>query len=504
MIYLLRERGIRASGEGGNPLTDSAAVLHALSILRLADHPDDSLACFHVATSPLGSALELTVDTNRERRYTIASDVRARLAKEGYGPFLAGFLRGLDQTEYGDWDKKRFSQLVDLAFSWDARASLRPGDFVEFVTSEKVEDPSSAQVKVMTIHGSKGLEFDAVVLPELDLDPFRPPNAILTDRPLPDGPITAVSRSAQRDLMEADDQLARLWASNVDRTVTEFLCLLYVAMTRAVHRLDLIVQKPTARESRALSFARILRAALGDGEPDENGLVWEHEESEAPWFSAPKEESTAALDLDPFEEKRPELAPSGDLRALPRRSPSAQEGGSVVKGRQLLLPRASRAADRGTLIHRWLSEVEWLEDFALSDDELVKIGLTVDPNPESVEQALIEFRALFERPNLCALLKRQESAQVWREREFSVILKGESSDELWTGAFDRVVLTESSARIIDFKTDRVEESDLGEKVAFYEPQLAGYARVLAQLTGRSLESIDSTLAFLHLDETVEL
>ena len=59
MIYELRSRGIDASEEGGNPLTDSPAVQLILSLLTLADHPGDTAARFHVATSPLAQSTAL-------------------------------------------------------------------------------------------------------------------------------------------------------------------------------------------------------------------------------------------------------------------------------------------------------------------------------------------------------------------------------------------------------------------------------------------------------------
>jgi ATP-dependent helicase/nuclease subunit A len=53
LIFELRRQHVLASEEGGNPLTDSAAVLIVLSALRMADHPADTVACFHLAHSPL-------------------------------------------------------------------------------------------------------------------------------------------------------------------------------------------------------------------------------------------------------------------------------------------------------------------------------------------------------------------------------------------------------------------------------------------------------------------
>ena len=59
LISRLRLLGIEASEEGGNPLTDSPAVQLLVSALTLADHPGDTVARFHLANSPLASALRL-------------------------------------------------------------------------------------------------------------------------------------------------------------------------------------------------------------------------------------------------------------------------------------------------------------------------------------------------------------------------------------------------------------------------------------------------------------
>ncbi|MEX2176055.1 MAG: UvrD-helicase domain-containing protein, partial [Pirellulaceae bacterium] len=76
MIYLLRQRDVPASEEGGNPLTDSPAVELVLSLLRLADHPGDSAARFHLAWSPLAEALELADHTDARAASKLARSIR--------------------------------------------------------------------------------------------------------------------------------------------------------------------------------------------------------------------------------------------------------------------------------------------------------------------------------------------------------------------------------------------------------------------------------------------
>ena len=62
LIFSLQQLGIPASEEGGNPLTDALAVQLVLSLLRLADHPGDTVARFHVAHSPLGRIVGFEVE----------------------------------------------------------------------------------------------------------------------------------------------------------------------------------------------------------------------------------------------------------------------------------------------------------------------------------------------------------------------------------------------------------------------------------------------------------
>ncbi|MEO6709090.1 MAG: UvrD-helicase domain-containing protein, partial [Planctomycetota bacterium] len=68
LLERLKREGLQASGEGGNPLTDSSAVNAALSLLEFADHPADDYLAFHLATSPLAEFAGLELDASREAR----------------------------------------------------------------------------------------------------------------------------------------------------------------------------------------------------------------------------------------------------------------------------------------------------------------------------------------------------------------------------------------------------------------------------------------------------
>ena len=162
----LRELGIRASGEGGTSLTDTPPVNALLSLFRLADHPSDRAALYHVASTPLGEVVGFDDWRDKAAARALAYRVRSRLLGDGYGTALAGWVHDL-APQCDAREVLRLLQLVELGHRWDDRPTLRPTDFARYVASESVEDPSSAPVKVMTVHRSKGLEFDVVVLPEL-------------------------------------------------------------------------------------------------------------------------------------------------------------------------------------------------------------------------------------------------------------------------------------------------------------------------------------------------
>ena len=503
LIYRLRKEGIRASGEGGNPLIDSVAVLHLLSILHWIDHPGDQQARFHASISLLGQALGVT-EEQEEGWLDVLRELRQRLAHGGYGQFCSELSSVVSQG-YSDWDQRRFGQLVDLANAFDARAGQRTSVFVKHVRHQRVEDPTAGRVKVMTIHGSKGLEFDAVVLPDLDGKLFPVHAAAHTSRPNPYGPIEAVSSAPNRNLSRQEPTLDELWYEYQRRGMVDNLCLLYVAMTRAKHRLDVVLTFRKKGAPFVKTLGAILRHALltADSEPDENGVLWAHEDNSKSWLEeSPEEEEDAAEPRPAFA-----LAATTKLRRMPRRAPSALESGDPVDAASLL-GSASGAARHGVLVHRLFEEVHWLEDFQRSEEELRALFGGGDEDKAAQARALETFRSALERPAIRELLAKEsqdlakdQELEVSCEREFRLILKDDAGLEfLANGIIDRLVVRSRggqpiSAAVIDYKSDAVDEAGASDHAQGYARQMGVYRKAVSKMYGLEPSDVTLQLAF---------
>ena len=528
VIYELRSLGVDASEEGGNPLTDSPAVGLVMSILTLADHPGSAAARFHVANSPLAGQLNFTRHDDELGARQLAREIRQKLMTDGYGPTLYGWVKELSAS-CASRDLDRLVQLVGLAYGYESRASTRPDDFVNLVSQQKVEDPTSARVRVMTVHQAKGLQFDVVVLPELDVGLAGQPPQIVVGRPRPVADVQSVCRYVPKSLRPlVPMKFARMFDEHERQVVEEALCVLYVSLSRAVHALHMIVAPSRENEKTIRSTsAGLLRSALSDGHKADPGAVL-YEHGDVDWFKAAQAKRPVAVAKpEPAELQRPlEVrladAPQRPSRGLQRRSPSELEGGPRVNLAGRLRLDTTEALDRGSLVHAWFEQIEWLEDGLPEDDVLQQIAGRLELGDLDVPGLIGQFRAALEKPTIRAVLSRATYAQpagdaaecavhagpdlsqprweVRREWPFAV----RDGETILSGTIDRLVLLYDGDRpvaadVLDFKTDVVSADDpqaIAARVEEYRPQLAAYRRAVAALFHLAPARISARLVFV--------
>jgi len=533
LIADLRRRGFEVSEEGGTALTDSAAVTTVLALLRLADHPGHTVARYQVSRSPLASRVGLRAHDDDAGTIEVARGVRARLVAEGYGPALDRWTRELGRRAVlGDRDLRRLVQLTELGYRWDARgATLRPGDFVRFVESERLDDPAAAGIRVMTVHQAKGLEFDVVVLPELDMGltggGSRTP-AALPERDPDTGRVLRVFPYLKKALRPLVPEAGPAIAQARSAALRDALGILYVALTRARYALHLLVAADGTRgPSSSSTYARLIREALDAHEEgiEEGEILFE--EGDRDW--AGNVDGAEPGEGGAYSAREPERLevrlgePRSRLRSLTHRAPSELVGDREIDLASFLSLEGEEERDRvlrrGTLVHEWCRKISWLEEEPpLRVARLVEAAGEVPPALEGKTEALarsfLEWMGIpsiqetftrraalrWARERLAGSSGEEPALELHREIPFAV----RAGDEILRGAIDRLVLArgeagEAAARILDFKTESVDPEDpeaVREARERYAPQLRAYRRAVGRIHGLAGDRIEAVLVFL--------
>jgi ATP-dependent helicase/nuclease subunit A len=490
--YLRREGGVPAVAESDlHVCSDNPLGAALLALFHAAAHPGDSLAWGHLAMTPLGAVCRTEGLANPS---VLSERVLGQVHGDGFERTVEHWLRLLEPHLRPDdgFSRERARQFAVAAAAFDRTDSRDVNEFVDFMARHTVRDAEGeAVIRVMTIHKSKGLGFDVVLLPDLEGQTLGRRREGLAVHKGPDRSVEWILEMPTRLFWENDAVLRAHCRTAEAEGCYEKLSLLYVAMTRAKRALYAIIEPPGA--STSVNFPRLLEETLGgDRHPVRiGGLsaegVWAAGDSD--WHStiqmragAPEGAAEAAW-LDSSRAER--------VARRPARRPSEERRGPISAAQ---LFAAGGAVDFGSAVHELLARVEWADSA-----ETGQIGVAWPGRGPAGAEAL----ACLDAPELAGVWARPKAQQseVWRERAFEVVLDG-----AWvSGVLDRAIVCRNasgqavSATVYDFKTDALAPgTDLAAESARHAGQLNLYRRAVAALTGLPAKSVDCEIVFTRL------
>lgn len=491
IVAALSARNIPAVSDASASPCDHPAVEATLAALHLARHPGDGPARFAVATSPLGTRLGLEEPDDRAGASSLSRSLGRRLFEHGLARTVDWLARHA-QSGANARGRARLLDLVSLAEAYEADESEWAGvdDFIEFARTSRVQPRGSGIVRVLTLHGAKGLQFDAVFLTDLDRPLAARHPAFVADAAggEADDPAAAPTRmslTGTKELRKHSPVLSEMYERWRERAAYEELCLLYVGMTRAKTHLEMLV-RPARKGLGAAAWQ-----GLGASGP-------EHESGQGGWLAGGKPDALQAVRHHAPAWASPAAVSSKPAHARePWRVAMVQPSRTGARqGVADLLATDESAADLGTEIHRLLEAVEWLED--MPEDPWAWVR---EHRPQT-EEAAARIRAALAEGRLAGVLSRHGVTERWpegldlsvqRERAVAVTVDHEGRPVLVRGRIDRLVLGHRDdcverCLIVDFKTGPIDQAA--------RSQIGLYERAIASAMNIPMNSIESDLVFV--------
>lgn len=483
----LRSRGFKVVWEGMSAVLDVPVVNALVDLLRLSEHPGDTFAWKVVSQLfPVCSTLFPQKQGGELSAAYVSSIVSANLSHQGLSRTLQKYRQALSEDSVGldSLSRQRLRELVGVAVAYEQRNSGRFSidGFEAFLaaSSKREQGTSSDVVRILTIHRSKGLTLDRVIVPLAEgekslADPGRQGLLYAAEGGwvLPHLP---------EDEAALNPKMAKAQSEMADETLLSNIRTYYVALTRA--RKALYVIAPLAEADAAKPFFRdVIASAVADFSRRklENGCEIIFEQGVEPEVKSDSDMDGKSRRAEHRSWCHEELA-----ETVERISPSSSgHRDFAMPASYAFFENAGEAAKKGVEIHEQYEAVEW------ADEE------TLAALPEA-------FRVAFMKPG--------PEATLWREKSYEIYREEAGKGEWETGQFDRVVFTGESedreAVIYDFKTNALKPDESPE--AFerrmcraYSPQMSAYRAALATLTGLPLKRIRSVLLLESTGTAVE-
>jgi ATP-dependent helicase/nuclease subunit A len=489
IIRACKTLGLPMAGADRLRVGGELGVRDLVALLSFLETPQDDLALAEVMRSPLGNLSEqdlFSLAHGREGLLWSAFDARANEFPQLHAMLTdlrdqADFMRPYDLLEraltrhhgrarllarLGQEAEEGITALLDQSLQYELMEAPTLTGFLTWLATDDVTikrqmDSDGDLIRVMTVHGAKGLEAPIVILPETGLrqnrlrdDILNADGVALWKSPAPE------ASAAQIDLTEAAKDLRK----------QENMRLLYVAMTRAESWLITCgsgMKPPTTGES----WYEIIENGMtraGAAPQKEVRLRLSHGDWPARTEARDGPEAKQGVTLPDWVE-RVSVPPPEPPQSL---QPSNLGGAKILPTIIAELSEAD-AKRRGTQIHLLL---EHLAGLPAAQRPARAEGILSPDDMDDFAEVLAHAEAVLDAPALAFLFEDSALAEV----QVTACLP-ELSGRRIGGAIDRLIIEPDRVLAVDFKSNHDVPETAQEVPEGLLRQMGAYAAALAQI-----------------------
>lgn len=476
LIAEIQKNNIKISGIDRLYLNENIVIKDIISLVKFSNMPNDNLNLACLLKSPIfelseeqlfdlcwnRGALSLieNIKIKSPELYQKLNSI-SLTSENGLYNFFYNLLEvdGLRKnfiSYYGTQINEIIDEFLTIVENFEDNNSRNISDFINWFEKNLIEikrnlNNKSSELRIITAHGSKGLEAPIVIIP----DSTSAPNKTKSYGFIYDVFLCPMRSEYKNSLFKKSDEKQR------NDAVSEYLRLLYVALTRARDELYIFgthEYSPSPDNWHNL----VLSSIEGICDKADDKLIFTNQEyHNAQILEHDKDTSESKLiELKNFDaEKEVEIISPSKLIYIEAKTKLGQNNQEMT---------------RGVLIHKLLemhsqlqsenSELAFNNIFSqfseLSEDEILEIKTEVLNNINNQQ-----FSFLFNANSLN-----------------EVTIFGYDNDKIISGKIDKIIIEENTISIIDFKTTKIKSETDAERLAEkYIPQLNSYKNLVQKI-----------------------
>jgi len=520
----LMEAGVPYRVESGSLIYRTQEVRDLLNCLAAIDDPEDEVAVVASLRSPAYACSDVELakhkaagggwnylsprlDETQGRVANALRDLRGYHAQRhdaSLAALIDRFLADRGQVEVGILDSgsrnglRRTRFIVDQARAFEAAGPESLRAFVTWMERRAGEaildnegaglDDDEDAVRVLTIHGAKGLEFPIIFVAGLGSAPINRPGVFLVDRSSNDIAVCIGAKGQNRRFeLGPVDLLSTLESQH---TEAEYARLLYVATTRARDHLVVSLYHRKGAPS-ACGARRLIEYGadqLAERRPDITRAV----KTAVLPFADLEVDPAEELTVEVFEAARGRLVTDATQQRYTSATAIGQEKKEETTDESEPWSRGRGGTRLGRAVHAAIQSLP-LD----ADGEMIAAFSRAQAVAEAIPHRAREVERLVDwvlRSSQVAV-RACAAGRALREVPFAVSVDG----TVLEGFIDLVIETGDGIEIVDWKTDQIEPEEVAERLREYETQAGLYVYGLEAATGRRVSAVTYVFASAQVE-----